>query len=89
MDIKKNYNQQKISLFSFFLIIKNFANVHSFIVLFCICSFSLSSQIEKSNDKTSQSARKLNVLLIIADDLNCDLGAYENLVPAAVKTKFS
>lgn len=81
MDIKKNYNQQKISLFTFFLIIKNFANVHSFIVLFCICSYSLSSQIEKSSDKTiTQSSRKLNVLLIIADDLNCDLGAYKNLV---------
>ena len=81
MDIKKNYNQQKISLFTFFLFIKNFANVHSFIVLFCICSYSLSSQIEKSSDKTiTQSSRKLNVLLIIADDLNCDLGAYKNLV---------
>ena len=81
MDIKKNYNQQKISLFTFFLIIKNFANVHSFIVLFCISSYSLSSQIEKSSDKTiTQSSRKLNVLLIIADDLNCDLGAYKNLV---------
>ena len=81
MDIKKNYNQQKISLFTFFLIIKNFANVRSFIVLFCFCSYSLSSQIEKSSDKTiTQSSRKLNVLLIIADDLNCDLGAYKNLV---------
>ena len=81
MDIKKNYNQQKINLFTSFLIVKNFTKVQSFIVLFCIICYSLSSQIEKPNDKSIvQSSNKLNVLLIIADDLNCDLGAYKNLI---------
>ena len=77
MDIKKNYNQQKINLFTSFLIVKNFTKIQSFIALFCIYSYSVSSQIEKPNDKSIiQSSNKLNVLLIIADDLNCDLGAY-------------
>ena len=81
MDIKKNYNQQKINLFTSFLIVKNFTKIQSFIALFCIYSYSVSSQIEKSNDKSIiQSSNKLNVLLIIADDLNCDLGAYKNLI---------
>ena len=81
MDIKKNYNQQKINLFTSFLIVKNFTKVQSFIALFCIICYSLSSQIEKPNDKSIvQSSNKLNVLLIITDDLNCDLGAYKNLI---------
>ena len=81
MDIKKNYNQQKINLFTSFLIVKNFTKIQSFIALFCIYSYSVSSQIEKPNDKSIiQSSNKLNVLLIIADDLNCDLGAYKNLI---------
>ena len=81
MDIKKNYNQQKINLFTSFLIVKNFTKIQSFIALFCIFSYSVSSQIEKPNDKSIiQSSDKLNVLLIIADDLNCDLGAYKNLI---------
>ena len=81
MDIKKNYNQQKINLFTSFLIVKNFTKIKSFIALFCIYSYSVSSQIEKPNDKSIiQSSNKLNVLLIIADDLNCDLGAYKNLI---------
>ncbi len=81
MDIKKNYNQQKINLFTSFLIFKNFTKIQSFIALFCIYSYSVSSQIEKPNDKSIiQSSNKLNVLLIIADDLNCDLGAYKNLI---------
>ena len=81
MDIKKNYNQQKINLFTSFLIVKNFTKIQSFIALFCFYSYSVSSQIEKPNDKSIiQSSNKLNVLLIIADDLNCDLGAYKNLI---------
>ena len=79
--IKKNYNQQKINLFTSFLIVKNFTKIQSFIALFCFYSYSVSSQIEKPNDKSIiQSSNKLNVLLIIADDLNCDLGAYKNLI---------
>ena len=36
---------------------------------------------ETSKDKSiSHSSEKINVLLIIADDLNCDLGAYGNLI---------
>ena len=36
---------------------------------------------ESSNkDILSKKSEKLNVLLIIADDLNCDIGAYGNIV---------
>ena len=42
--------------------------------LFFIIAFSLILTSSKSNLKNS----KLNVLLIIADDLNCDIGAYGN-----------
>ena len=52
---------------------KKNANIYLFIALF----FTLSCSKEKSTSNTSET---LNVLLIIADDLNCDLGAYGNLV---------
>ena len=69
---------KEINLFTSFLIVKNFTKIQSFIALFCIYSYSVSSQIEKPNDKSIiQSSNKINVLLIIADDLNCDLGALQ------------
>ena len=74
MGNKKNYSQPKISLLKpFFFMFKNFVNVQLFISLFCLCSCFEGEKEEKSKDK-------LNVLLIIADDLNCDLGAYGNFV---------
>ena len=55
-------------------------NVRLFIILFCFYSLSL-AVIEKLEDKsTSPKSEKLNVILIIADDLNCDISVYGNLV---------
>ena len=60
---------------------KNIVNIQLIIVLFCFYSCSEFSKTEKSKDKSiAHKSEKLNVLLIIADDLNCDLGAYGNSV---------
>ena len=56
-------------------------NVRLFIILFFFYSLSLGAVIETLEDKsTSPKSEKLNVILIIADDLNCDIGVYGNLV---------
>ena len=39
-----------------------------------------SSEVTSKDKSISHSSEKINVLLIIADDLNCDLGAYGNSV---------
>jgi len=79
---KKNYFQLKINLFTpCFFMIKNIVKIQLFIALFCIYSCSEGLKKDNQKDKSiSHSEEKLNVLLIIADDLNCDLGAYGNLV---------
>ena len=60
---------------------KNIVNIQLIIVLFCFYSCSEFSKTEKSKDKSiAHQSEKINVLLIIADDLNCDLGAYGNSV---------
>ena len=64
-----------------FYILKNIINIQLFIALFCLYSCSEGSINQKPQDKSiSHKSEKLNVLLIIADDLNCDLGAYGNSV---------
>ena len=81
MGIKKNYSQLKISLLTPFFMFRNIINVQLFIALFCFYSCSEEAKKEKLKDKSIlHTEEKLNVLLIIADDLNCDLGAYGNLV---------
>ena len=51
-------------------------NVRLFIMFFLL----FSCQGKKIDKKNSQINEKLNVLFIIVDDLNCDLGAYGNSV---------
>ena len=54
--------------------IKNIVKIQLFIALFCIYSCSEGLKKDNQKDKSiSHSEEKLNVLLIIADDLNCDL----------------
>jgi len=60
---------------------KNIINIGLFIALICLYSCSEGSKKLNINDKSiSYPSEKLNVLLIVADDLNCDIGAYGNSV---------
>ncbi|MBO98059.1 MAG: iduronate-2-sulfatase [Flavobacteriales bacterium] len=82
MFIKEKHSMSKRNLFTTttFLCKKNI-NIKLYVFLFCIYGCSEVEKIEKINDKSIlHSVEKMNVLLIIADDLNCDLGVYENQV---------
>ena len=60
--------------------LKNIVSVQLFVALFFIFGCSgVSTQLNQNNKSSVNKSEKLNVLLIIADDLNCDLGAYGNL----------
>ena len=82
MFIKEKHSMSKRNLFTtiIFLFKKNI-NIKLYVFLFFIYGCSEVEKIEKINDKSIlHSVDKMNVLLIIADDLNCDLGVYENQV---------
>ena len=60
---------------------KNIQYIKLLIALFFICSCSEGLKNNQNKESFfSDTAENLNVLLIIADDLNCDIGAYGNLV---------
>ncbi len=60
---------------------KNIINIQLFIALVCLNSCSEDSKNLNTKDKSiSHTSEKLNVLLIVADDLNCDIGAYGNSI---------
>ena len=60
--------------------LKNIVRVQLYVTLFFIygCSGD-STRLNHNDTSTENTSEKLNVVLIIADDLNCDLGAYGNL----------
>ena len=60
--------------------VKYIVRVQLIVALFFIYGCSEDSRQLNQNDTSNiNTSEKLNVLLIIADDLNCDLGAYGNL----------
>ena len=60
--------------------LKYIVRVQLIVALFFIYGCSRdSSQLNQNDTSTINTKEKLNVVLIIADDLNCDLGAYGNL----------
>ena len=60
---------------------KNIINIQLFVVLICLyCCTEVSKNTNTKDKSISHTSEKLNVLLIVADDLNCDIGAYGNSV---------
>ena len=82
MYYKKISFQTKTILFKkSYIMFRNCINIQLFILLFCFFSCTKDVKNEKQkNDLIPQIEEKTNVLLIIADDLNCDLGTYGNLI---------
>ena len=56
---------------------RKIVNIKLFIIFFFLFSC---SEVENTDKQISNVSEKLNVLFIIVDDLNCDLGAYGNSI---------